>query len=125
MARDLRMGIQDYPDKCYYYDSKSIDGTQLAKESKPLGRFNKRDIVSTSRNQALMGDNVRVPHESVQTIETVDDCTDIRDGMYVIDDNGTLFRIVRIVSDDDENRSKQVGRRAVHVIRMELKAIEE
>lgn len=72
-----------------------------------------------------MGDNAIVQHEVTQTIETVDDCSDIRDGMYVVDDNGTLFRIVRIVSDDDENRSKQVGRRAVHVIRMELKAVEE
>jgi hypothetical protein len=125
MARDMRVGIQDYPDRCYYYDSKSIDGTQLAKDAIALGRFNKRDIIPTSRGQAKMGDNVLVPHEVVQTIETVDYCPDIRDGMYIVDDNGTLFRIVRIPSDDDENKSKQVGRRAVHTTKMEIKAIEE
>ena len=125
MARDLRMGIQDYPDRCYYYDSSSVDGSTLSKEAVALGRFNKRDVIPTARGQAKMGDNAIVQHEVTQTIETVDDCSDIRDGMYVVDDNDTLFRIVRIVSDDDENRSKQVGRRAVHVIRMELKAVEE
>ena len=72
-----------------------------------------------------MGDNAIVQHEVTQTIETVDDCSDIREGMYVVDDTGKLFRIVRIPSDDDENKSKQIGTRAVHVTVMELKAIEE
>lgn len=125
MARDLRMGIQDYPDKCYYYANNCVDGAQLVKDATPLGRFNKRDIIPTSRGQAKMGDGAYAPHEINQMIETVDDCTDIRDGMYIVDDNGILYRIVRITSDDDENKSKQVGRRAVHIIRMELKAIEE
>lgn len=124
MARDLRTSIQNYPDRCYYYASTAVQNNKLVPDAKPLGRFNKNDIVPFAWKRLTINGVLTSTRQLIGTIITPDECHDIRPGMFVIDSHNMLYVVDEIPKDDDENRSKEVGTRPVHVLTIVLRGFE-
>lgn len=113
MARDLRQTgrINDYPDLCYYYNSDAVDKNKLKQDSKPLGRFYKKDKVSFQWERISINGILTTRYQFKGVIETIDHVEDLRPDMYVVDQTGMLFIVSTNLISDDENRSKVVGNR--------------
>lgn len=126
MARDLRQlySFEDYPDRCYYYDSTAVKDNKLVPDAKPLGRFNKRDLISFQWERVTLNGVLTNRRQFIGTIETLDHVEDLRPDMYVKDQTGMLFLVVPPVISDDENRSKVVGSRPAIVTSMVLRGVE-
>lgn len=114
MARDLRQigcNRNEYPDRCYLYDSKAVKGNKLLQDSKPICRFNKTDIVPFAWKRPTINGVVSSRAEFMGTIETLDHVEKAKPDMFVMDQTGTLFKICEPVISDDSNKSKVVGTR--------------
>lgn len=111
MARDLRQlsGRNQYPDRCYYYDSTAVENNKLVKDAQPLGRFYKRDVIPFQWERPIIN-GISSNRQFAGTVETLDK-VDIKPDMFVIDNTGTLFLVVEPVVSDDMNRGKVIGTR--------------
>lgn len=126
MARDLRVigyNRNNYPDRCYLYDSAAVNNNKLVKDAKPICRFYKRDLVSFQWQRASDNGYVSSRKEFVGTIETMDHVEMAKPDMYVVDQTGALFIIDSPVVSDDANESKVVGTRPTVRTTMVLKGI--
>ena len=113
MSRDLRQigfNRNRYPDKCYYYASDAVNNNKLVKDATPLGRFYKNDVIPFQWERPTINGIVSSVVQYAGTVETVDK-VDIRPDMFVVDNNGSLFKVVAPVVVDDMNKSKVVGMR--------------
>ena len=126
MARDLRQlnRLNSYPDRCKYYDAKFIDKNKLMPNAKPLGVFYKKDKVSFQWERVTINGIATSRKQFKGVIETMDYVADIRPDMYVVDQTGMLFIVGTPVISDDENRSKNIGRRPCIITTMTLIGIE-
>ena len=123
MGRDLRQigfNRDNYPDKCYLYPSTAVDGNKLVKDAKPICRFYKRDLVSFQWERVVINGQHTKRCVFKGTIQTADHLEEARPDMYVLDNNGMLFRIDTPIISDDANESKVVGRRASVITTMTL-----
>lgn len=114
MARDLRVigcNRNNYPDRCYLYDSNSVKDNKLVMDAQPICRFYKRDLVSFQWQKMSYNGVVSTRKEFVGTIETMDHVEMAKPDMFVVDQTGALFIIDSPVVSDDANESKVVGRR--------------
>ena len=113
MARDLRQtrSLNNYPDRCLYYDSTAVEHNKLKVDAQPLGRFYKKDKVSFHWEQITMNGELTTNKQFKGVIETMDHVEELRPDMYVKDQTGMLFRVTENLVSDDENRSKSVGTR--------------
>ena len=126
MSRDLRNignSRNDYPDKCYLYDSSSVKDNMLVKDSRPICRFYKKDLVSFQWQRLSYNGVVSSRNEFVGTIETMDHVEMAKPDMYVLDQTGALFIICDPVVSDDANKSKVVGMRPSIRTTMVLKGL--
>lgn len=128
MGRDLRVigfNKNEYPDRCVYYGKESIKNGVVIPDSKPLGRFYKKDAVSFAWKYMSLGNgqfSSSMIFEGV--IETMDNVSELRPDMYVQDQTGMLFVVVPPVISDDANKSKVVGRRPTIKTTMTLRGLE-
>lgn len=114
MGRDLRQigcNRNNYPDKCYLYDSSAIKGNKLVQGSKPLCRFYKRDVKPFQWQRPTINGIASGRTEFMGTIETVDHVEKMKPDMYVVDQTGMIFIVVEPVISDDANSSKVIGTR--------------
>lgn len=115
MGRDLRnigSSINNYPDRCYYYDKKYVENNRLVKDAQPLGRFYKKDKIPFEWRKIELGNGTLSNDlHFIGTIQTLDHVEDLRVGMFVVDQTGMLFRVQQPIISDDKNKSKVVGRR--------------
>lgn len=114
MPKDLRVigaNRNKYPDRCYLYDSKTVNGNTLIQEAQPLCRFNKRDVVPFTWKRPTINGIVSTRREYMGTVETVDKLPKIQPDMIVKDQNGMIFIVVEPVITDDANESKVIGTR--------------
>lgn len=127
MPRDLRQignCRNNYPDKCFLYDSSAIDdNNKLIKDARPICRFYKRDLVPFQWKRLTFNGIASSRNEFVGTIETMDVVLQAKPDMYVVDQTGTLFIIAEPVISDDANKSKVVGTRPTIVTTMTLKGL--
>lgn len=112
MARDLRQlaNRNEYPDRCYFYNSTAVEKNKLVKNAEPLGRFYKRDVKSFQWERPTINGVVSATTQFAGIVETKD-VVDIKPDMYVVDQTGALFKVVAPVISDDANRGKVVGTR--------------
>ena len=114
MARDLRqVGCQknDYPDRCYLYDSDAVEHSKLVKDAQPICRFYKNDLVPFRWEFAKVNGITTSRKQFIGTIETLDHVEQARPDMYVVDQTGALFIIVPPIVSDDANKTKVIGTR--------------
>lgn len=126
MGRDLRQigcNRNDYPDRCYLYDSKAVNNNKLIQDVQPLCRFNKRDVKAFQWERVTVNGVATTRKQFIGVIETVDHVEDAKPDMYVVDQTGMLFIIVAPVVSDDANKSKVVGRRPTVVTTMTLRGL--
>ena len=127
MARDLRQigfNRNRYPDKCFLYDSHSVNNNKLVKDATPICRFYKTDVVPFQWEKAKVSNGITNSRKQfVGTIETADRVEMVKPDMYVVDKTGTLFIIDNAVVSDDLNRTKVVGTRPAVITRMVLKGL--
>ena len=126
MPRDLRQvgyNRNRYPDKCYLYDSSSVQNNKLVKDAKPICRFYKTDLISFQWQRVTVDGIVTTAKELVGTIETVDHVEMAKPDMYVLDQSGILYVIDNAVVSDDANKSKVVGTRPTIKTTMVLKGL--
>ena len=127
MARDLRVvgaNRNEYPDKCYLYDSEAVKGNKLVMDSKPICRFYKRDIVPFQWKRPTVNGIASGRTEFVGTIETMDHVEQAKPDMFVLDQKGMLFKVCEPVVSDDANKSKVIGCRPSVRTTMVLKGLE-
>lgn len=124
MARDLRMSIADNPDRCWLYPSTCVENNQLVKDAQPITRFNKTDIVPFAWKRITINGNLTNARHLIGTIQTNDIAWQARPDMFIKDQTGMLFIIDEISADNDENKSKNIGTRPVHVMTMVLRGLE-
>ena len=124
MARDLRTSIADMPDRCWLYSSTCVENNQLVKDAKPITRFNKTDIVPFAWKRITINGNLTNARHLIGTIQTNDNVWQARPDMFIKDQTGMLFIIDEISADNDENKSKNIGTRPVHVMTMVLRGLE-
>ena len=127
MARDLRQttNLNNYPDRCNYYDTDFIDKNKMEVKPTPLGRFYKRDKVPFHWERVSVNGVFTSRKQFIGVIETTDHVEKIRPDMFVIDQTGMLFRVDTNIISDDENRSKNVGRRPCIKTTMTLIGVEQ
>ena len=126
MGRDLRhigCSRNDYPDRCYLYDSQAVQGNVLVKEAKPICRFYKRDVKPFQWERPTVNGVVSSRKQFVGIIETIDHVEQAKPDMYVVDQTGMLFIIEAPVVSDDANKSKVVGTRPTVKTTMTLKGL--
>lgn len=126
MARDLRQiySYEDYPDKCYYYSSTAVKDNKLLPNSKPLGRFNKRDITPFQWERITINGVLTNKKQFIGTIQTLDNIIDLRPDMYVKDQNGMLFLVIPPIISDDDNKGKSIGTRPMIKTTLTLRGVE-
>lgn len=127
MARDLRQTgrLNDYPDRCYYYDSLAVDKNKLKPDAKPLGRFYKKDKVSFQWERITINGVLTSRYQFKGVIETIDHVEDLRPDMYVVDQLGMLFIVASNLVSDDENKSKIIGTRPCITSQITLVGVEK
>lgn len=128
MGRDLRQtgyNRNRYPDRCVYYGKECINNGVVIPNAKPLGRFYKRDAEAFAWKYQSLG-NGQFSSSMVfeGKIETLDNVSDLRPDMYVVDQTGMLFVIVPPVVSDDADQSKVIGTRPSVKTTMTLRGLE-
>ena len=126
MARDLRhigCSRNEYPDRCYLYDSKAVQGNLLVKEAKPICRFYKRDVKPFQWERPTINGVASSRKQFIGIIETIDHVEQAKPDMYVVDQTGMLFIIEAPVVSDDANKSKVVGTRPTVKTTMTLRGL--
>jgi len=126
MARDLRQlkGKNNYPDRCYYYSSTAVENNKLVKDAQPLGRFDKKDLISFQWERPTINGIVSSVVQFIGTVETLDHVENLRPDMYVVDNTGMLFIVVAPVISDDDNRGKVLGSRSQFTTTFKLRGLE-
>lgn len=127
MGRDLRVigsNRNNYPDRCYLYDSKAVQGNKLVQDAQPICRFYKRDLVPFQWQRPTINGVVSARSEFLGTIETNDHVEQVKPDMFVVDQTGMIFIVCEPVVSDDANNSKVIGTRPTIRTTMVLKGLE-
>lgn len=95
--RDIRFGINEYPDVVDYYAANVVNGNTLSKDAQALGRFNVNDIGGFAWRPIVINGNLTSNLEYVGKVETIDPISNLRPQMFVKYRKGDqLFIVVDI-----------------------------
>lgn len=122
--RDMSVGIYEFPNKYWLYDSSAVNNNKLVMDAEPICRFRARTVTKFGIKK-VWNDNICSKAVLSGVIQTRDKIKSIKPNMYVKNQAGVLFVIDELPEIEYMIDNEQLSSRPTPIRNIKLNGIGE